>query len=107
MWQTTCPWVVVISPFPAAQRSPPARFITSRGVQLQLLLDQWDIRLWVTKGTFQPDECYLYTRKWYTLDDADLTEITDWFAKEGYADLTDERVSQLIESHKLANGYFF
>ena len=80
---------------------------TGDRVQLQLLLDQWDIRLWVTKGTFQPDECYLYTRKWYTLDDADLTEITDWFAKEGYADLTDERVSQLIESHKLANGYFF
>ncbi len=80
---------------------------TGNRVQLRLLLDQWDIRLWVSKGTFQPDECFLYTRKWYTLDNADLTFITDWVTKEGFTDLTDEQISELIRYYSLANGLFF
>ena len=80
---------------------------TGDRIQLQLLLDQWDIRLWVSKDTFQADECFLYARKWYTLDNMDPAAITDWFAKQGYTDLTDEYVSKLIRTHTLANGYFF
>ena len=47
---------------------------TGRGsgarVQLQLLTDELDIRLWIDYSSLQPDKCYVYSRKWYSSDDA-------------------------------------
>ena len=48
-------------------------------VQLRLLLDDWDIRLWIYQSSLQPDECFLYTRKWYHSPDGVYSNLANGY----------------------------
>ena len=76
-------------------------------IQLQLLTDDWDIRLWIYESSLQPSECYLYSRKWYEVSDEDLA----WIKSVKFSDRADDPdqldSDLLKENYKLSNGYFF
>ena len=48
-------------------------------VQLRLLLEDWDIRLWIYQSSLQPDECFLYTRKWYHSPDGVYSNLANGY----------------------------
>ena len=48
-------------------------------VQLRLLLDDWDIRLWIYQSSLKADECFLYTRKWYHSPDGIYSDLANGY----------------------------
>ena len=79
-------------------------------VQLQLLTDEWDIRLWIDETSLQPDECYLYSRKWYEVSDEDVAWIRSMLADQDAEDI--DHIDSidpdiLKEDYQLSNGFFF
>ena len=73
-------------------------------VQLQLLTDTWDIRLWIYTASLQPYRCFLYSRPWYSVTEADLSRLKELIVRNEQTDLTKQ---DLIDCYNLANGYFF
>ena len=78
-------------------------------VQLQLLTDEWDIRLWINETSLQPDDCYLYSRKWYEVSDEDITWIRSMLADLNGEDTDFNSIDPdvLKEEYRLSTGFFF